>query len=197
MLKNLKITEKNNRLNKQRDFSIDLPFRALFEAEMFLEVNILLEVCHMSKRGLGVILVVVCLVFAMSSCILIKGTPVGKTWAGTITLDSAVGSVDAGTYVIAVTLKFEWLFGNTTIKGGTFTFTLPTVSEERASAAAYSFNITGGSYNETTKELTFTGTEVDTSDTLKLLGTVTSGAIAGGSVISGALVIGDFDISEQ
>ncbi|MGB4201134.1 MAG: hypothetical protein WBK65_06970 [Thermotogota bacterium] len=151
----------------------------------------------MKKRGLGVLIAVLALVFVISSCVLFKGTPVGKKWKGTVTLTGAAGQVAAGAYNVNITLEFEWLFGNSKIIGGQVTLTPVVTTGERAGAEPYKFNITGGEYAEADTTLSFKAKEVDTKDILDFTGKVVEKAISNGVITFGVLTVGSFAISEQ
>ena len=90
----------------------------------------------MKKRGLGVLIAVLALVFVISSCVLFKGTPVGKKWKGTVNLTTAAGQVAAGPYNVSITLEFEWLFGNSKIIGGQVTLTPALAAGKRAGSGS-------------------------------------------------------------
>jgi len=164
--------------------------------EAFFGFIIILEVSILKKRGLGVLIAVVSLVFILSSCVLFKGTAVGKNWVGTVELLQAAGDVATGTYAVSISFKFEWLLGNSKINGGTITFYLPTTGE-RIGAESYKFNVTTGEYKESDTSLTFKAKEIDYNDILEFTGTVASKAITNGAITYGVLPVGSFSISEQ
>ncbi len=146
------------------------------------------------KSGLGVLIAVISLIFVLSSCVLFKGTAVGKNWAGTVTLTQAAGDVATGTYAVSISFKFEWLFGNSKITGGTIAFILPTTGE-RITTELYKFNITTGEYKDSS--LSFKAKEIDYNDILDFSGTVANKAITNGTIFYGVLNVGNFSISEQ
>ena len=150
----------------------------------------------MKKRGLGVLIAVVSLVFILSSCVLFKGTAVGKNWVGTVELLQAAGDVATGTYAVSISFKFEWLFGNSKITGGTITFYLPTTGE-RIEAESYKFNITTGEYKEADSSLTFEAKEIDSHDILEFAGTVVGKTNSNGTVANTTTPVGTFTISEK
>jgi len=150
----------------------------------------------LKKRGLGVLIAVVSLIFVLSSCVLFNPWKVGKNWEGTVNISLVTPNIATGKYSADITFKFEWLFGNSKITGGTITFYYPTTGE-RIGAESYKFNVTTGEYKESDTSLTFKAKEIDYNDILEFTGTVASKAITNGAITYGVLPVGSFSISEQ
>lgn len=151
----------------------------------------------MKIRGLGVFIVAMALILVFTSCALIKPIPVGKIWKGTAIMDIAAGSISAGSYGADITLKFEWLFGNKKITGGTIKLTPLLTTADRVVIEPFQFTITGGEYTEVDETITFTGKEIDLATVLIFTGTIVSKEITNGIITHSGTPKGDFVISEQ
>jgi len=152
----------------------------------------------LKKRGLGVLIAVVSLIFVLSSCVLFKPWKVGKNWEGTVNISLVTPNIATGNYSADITFKFEWLLGTSKIKGGTVELTrLASQTEERATVEPYKFNITAGEYKEADSSLTFEAKEIDFHDILEFAGTVVGKTISNGTVANTTTPVGTFTISEQ